>query len=52
MKCNKCNKDGNVFVKVYDTAIGNRKVTRNKKGKLGIWKRCPKCDGTKNLIVS
>jgi len=39
-KCNKCNKDGNVFKKLYDTAIGNRKVVRNKKGQLGIWVRC------------
>ena len=38
--CKKCNKDGNVFVKVYDTATGNPKVKRNKKGQLGYWKRC------------
>ena len=42
-KCRKCGGTGNYFQKLYDTAIGNPKVKRNKKGRLGIWTKCPAC---------
>lgn len=46
-KCKKCNKDGNLFVKLYDTSIGERGVIRHKKKGIGKWVRCKHCLGTK-----
>lgn len=50
-RCNKCNKHGSFFKKLYDTEIGYRGVITNKKGQTGIWIRCPKCLGTTQVPV-
>ena len=48
--CKKCNKDGNRFVKLYDTAIGGYGVQRHKTKGVGKWVKCKYCLGVKKPL--